>query len=1023
MSVSSGEWATGTMRDLWEAPFTAALRFALSTAPSKEAWVTALGAAPDSVIALNAKTPGPEHLDFLGLMQARGRSELVPDAVVTRDGQPLVYLLDVRTQPQLSEHEIDKALRHLALRADAPFAAVVLPGVVRVFALGQLREHGKPLLETPALHPGLLARLAVGDVPTRKDGVGTHEMMLELLTGVSRHLIEIRGLQASTALALVGRALFIRFLADRGILPASGVIPGVSSFTDCFATPEQATATCQWLDETFNGDLLELPERGRLTWFQSIHAYGGGSPLKDLTAILRGDKPLGDGAYQTRFSWSDLHFAYLPVGLLSQVYEEYAHRFEGDAAREDSVYYTPRHIAEYVVDHALGMLGEAAHRARVLDPAAGGCVFLLAAFRRLVQARWRATGKPPTTATIRSILNTQLVGIDKNPAARQLSALALYLTALELDPAAAKLHNLKFDALQGRVLLAAEDWIDVESGLQLGSLSQPTPEHLVAAFDVVLGNPPWTSNAGRPFQRAIDQVARAAMQARGIASASNPDGVPDLPFLWQATLWARPGGVIALALHGRLLIKTTRQGNEARLAVFRGLDVQYVVNGLELRNTRVWPSMTAPFCLLFAHNHSSTEQSRFFAITPREDVGLNREGRVRIDSKDMWTSDPFMVGAAPALFKILAKGNALDVELIERIQHGRAQPGRPPRLMLSDYVESIGIRHGHGYQRSSDREDASHLAGLPMMPAPPKAHWSVVPVERLSAFDIPRLHRVRDPRLYLAPLLLVRKSPSSDPACPQAMLSFSDLAYSESYIGYSLQGIPDAESIAVYLWSLLNSRLFLYYVLMTSSMFGCERSAAQKSDLDAFPVIPFEALSDQDRGRFEEWAATLHGQPETMLDVDSVVERIYGLSSADRQLVSDRLAFSTPFSTNKRKAVAPPTAERVAQFAEHLTSLLAPFTSAPDRLAAVPVPHSGISPWRFLSLRWADGSKTADTEQLLAAVDIADAMDCSLVESRQPGTLQVGILNQARFWTLSAARSYALDLIKRDDAILSMEAP
>ncbi|WP_204312991.1 N-6 DNA methylase, partial [Stenotrophomonas maltophilia] len=78
--------------------------------------------------------------------------------------------------------------------------------------------------------------------------------------------------------------------------------------------------------------------------------------------------PVGDGAYQTQFSWSDLHFAYIPVGLLSQVYEEYIHRFETSTAKDESVYYTPRHLAEYVVDHALGMLGADAYKARVLDP-------------------------------------------------------------------------------------------------------------------------------------------------------------------------------------------------------------------------------------------------------------------------------------------------------------------------------------------------------------------------------------------------------------------------------------------------------------------------------------------------------------------------------------------------------------------------------------------------------------------------------------------------------------------------------
>lgn len=341
------------------------------------------------------------------------------------------------------------------------------------------------------------------------------------------------------------------------------------------------------------------------------------------------------------------------------MYEEYAHRFEENAAKEESVYYTPRHLAEYIVDHAMGMLGPDAHRARVLDPAAGGGVFLLAAFRRLVQARWRATGVQPDSKAIREILNTQLVGIDINPAARQLSALALYLTALELDPNVSWLKHLKFKALQDTVLLGAEHWRDAASDLALGSLILPVAPSLAGQFDLVVGNPPWTAVKGKPTQRAIDVVGRSAMAERGIAPVSNPDGVPDLPFVWQSTRLAKPGAVLAFALHGRLLTKMTHPGVQARQALFEGLDVSYVLNGLELRNTRVWPNMTAHFCLLFARNCAADHDSRFYAVTPVEDEGLNREGRVRIDSKDAWTSDPTMVASIPHLFKTLAKGNAL----------------------------------------------------------------------------------------------------------------------------------------------------------------------------------------------------------------------------------------------------------------------------------------------------------------------------------------------------------------------------
>lgn len=285
---------------------------------------TALGTGADDVVSFSLAntTLAPEHLDFLGLVQARSRQEPTPDAVVLSDGQPLLYLWDLRHQPTHDAQAWRRDMERPALRSDAPYVALLRPGVAQIYALGQARDEGSaPVLEDAELPPGLLAKLALGDVPDRQDGVSTHDLMLELLNVVTEELIQLRGVSSAEALALVGRALFLRFLHDRGILADVDPMPGVRRFTDCLSTPAQAAASSRWLDETFNGDLLTLPRGGSVACFRQLQIIDGTSALDDLSAIIRGDKPMGDGAYQTHFSWNDLHFAYIPVGLLSQVYE------------------------------------------------------------------------------------------------------------------------------------------------------------------------------------------------------------------------------------------------------------------------------------------------------------------------------------------------------------------------------------------------------------------------------------------------------------------------------------------------------------------------------------------------------------------------------------------------------------------------------------------------------------------------------------------------------------------------------
>src|SRR5690606_16901816 len=128
-----------------------------------------------------------------------------------------------------------------------------------------------------------------------------------------------------------------------------------------------------------------------------------------------------------------LNFAHIPVGLLSQVYEQLSWKWDDHNARTTSVHYTPRNIAATLVGEAFDALSNAAS-ARVLDPACGAGVFLVIAFRRLYRERWKAQGRRPDTAAIRGILEQQLVGFDISDSALKLCALSLYLTAIELDP-------------------------------------------------------------------------------------------------------------------------------------------------------------------------------------------------------------------------------------------------------------------------------------------------------------------------------------------------------------------------------------------------------------------------------------------------------------------------------------------------------------------------------------------------------------------------------------------------------------
>ena len=420
---------------------------------------------PTGSVKLFHSQPEAELINYLDLCPAHdGRGATVlPDGVAESRERPLLYFITnnrLSTDATAQRAQLSRLRRTLGSRGERAFLAVVELGLVRVIpvSLQSRTQHWREFRPDTPEARSLFARMALGEyeaegAPPEADYV--YEAMFKLLTGVADTIVGANtGVERGDVLSLVGRALFLRFLSDRGVVTPENlrdIAPGARRLDECFASATNAAHTCHWLDTTFNGDFLPLSETGGLAWFQRV-APPDGEVLKGLRAVLRNEEPAGSG-YQERLQmdWSMFDFAHVPVGLLSQVYEGFVWKWEPKEAGETSAHYTPRRIAEYLVDDAFDGMRKAG-KARVLDPACGAGVFLVLAFRRLYRERWKATGQRPQRPAIRDILNRQLRGFDISESALRLAALSLYLTAIELDPKPTPPAALRFKNLRDKVL-------------------------------------------------------------------------------------------------------------------------------------------------------------------------------------------------------------------------------------------------------------------------------------------------------------------------------------------------------------------------------------------------------------------------------------------------------------------------------------------------------------------------------------------------------------------------------------------
>lgn len=192
-------------------------------------------------------------------------------------------------------------------------------------------------------------------------------------------------------------------------------------------------------------------------------------------------------------------FSYVPVELISRLYEE----FLGEDKRNKGLYYTPSHLARLLIDESMPLKSFNQidlSQYRVLDPACGSGIFLVFAFKRLVQW-WRLQqndfSKKPTLGDLKNLLSC-IYGVDKEKQATTLAAFSLCLALCdELSPLQI-ITQLQFDDLTETNILRTDFFIDELTSIQYKDTDSDIEEQKKnyeklkkIKFEIIIGNPPF----------------------------------------------------------------------------------------------------------------------------------------------------------------------------------------------------------------------------------------------------------------------------------------------------------------------------------------------------------------------------------------------------------------------------------------------------------------------------------------------------------------------------------------------------
>src|SRR5713226_213380 len=501
--------------------------------------------------------------------------------------RPAVYIAQARDLNHA--RSIHRSLWNLGY---APFLIVLLPEQVRVYTGFKYSEEDP---QTGFLDEFLLKdlRILLAEFSAKAIDTGhiwqksKYKQQLDRQQRVDKRLLrnlrqlgdelKKQGLDASVAHALIGKYVYIRYLWDRGILTEEWLqeqhIEKESVFSRVASTDGLSRFTTA-LENRFNGKIFPI-DFTRMDAPTDLHVQLTASVFMGDEIILGRKKTIIE---QLHLDFRAYDFAYIPIEILSEVYEQFI-----EDSKTKGAIYTPEILADYLLSE-VNTVKPLTEETKILDPACGSGVFLVLAYRRLIEAELAKDGESKLSPEKLKALLSNLFGVERELDACYVTEFSLILTLLNyIDPRELQKIEFRFPELHNNNIFHS-DFFDLEGTHYEGKFWQQGLK-----FDWIIGNPPWIELKGR---RNDEELAR-----KWIASRTNKSERPISgnriaeAFSWLVTDLLYPEGIVGLILPATSLFNL--EARNYRKQFFTRHQVFRITNFANLREV-LFPKNTYP---------------------------------------------------------------------------------------------------------------------------------------------------------------------------------------------------------------------------------------------------------------------------------------------------------------------------------------------------------------------------------------------------------------------------------------------
>jgi hypothetical protein len=719
--------------------------------------------------------------------------------------------------------------------------------------------------------------------------------------------------------ALLCRLVFTCYLFDRGVIKPSYLhdvgIVGAGHLRDVLGIQPWMEARARLYDlfrklgGDFNGDLfsddLDREE-------QKI----GAKHIEILNQFFQGT----DVRSGQRHFWP-YNFRDIPIETISAIYEHFLKAADAEAKHEEGAFYTPRFLAELVLDTALEGIDTLLDK-RFLDPACGSGIFLVGLFNRLAE-EWRRenpNARYDRQATaLMDVLRKNLFGADRNQTACRIASFSLYLAFLDqLSPPDIEELQRKKKVLP-RLLWFPDEPDAAERGqtiLCCDFFRQNSP--IPRDIDIVIGNPPWAT-----VRDEQSDVARWCADAK----LSLPGRQLAAAFICKAPQHLKAQGKVCLVLPHGILFNHKNDAIRFQVDWVKGRALEIVLNLVDYQRFLFEESEAPALVIRYRKEkpESSAHRIRYWApktdwrVSKAEVIHILPQDRTEITVREVLTD--LRGDDKPLVWKRYFWATPRDWRLLDRLS-------LLPRLR--DMIRGKGGRADGHWTMAQGFEEREPKPGVELkeLELPTRRIFEAAENdlrlflldddcgERETAKVMVRMKSNTRTKVYEGPHVLITNSMNQS--------AYADFAVAFRHAVRGIHGGKDDRELLIFLAAYFHSPLARYFLFHTSSNWGVSRAKVHVEELVRLPFVRPEGTLDPKRNRAivsevgrivtsatkaasRQWANRDSITASAKKATSKLISEYFDVSAAEAALIEDTNRVIIPSSRPTRKRPDVPT--------------------------------------------------------------------------------------------------------------------